>query len=127
MSQETLKDRLAIALAELAYLPDDEASETMTEAFSSAHLEVGCGLREHLISLVVLLAQKATDEGQAEHEGQKYFYEGEAEFDGSDHSPKECRKWSRDHGQASDAYAKASSAIDKVRATLLRKIDQGGV
>ena len=127
MKPETLTDRLALALAELASLPDKEASDTMTEAFSSAHLDVGCGLREDLISLVLLLAQKATDEGQANHSDLSAFYENESEFAGSDHSPRECRKWSRDHGRARDAYARSSSALEKVRDALAFRIRKAGL
>jgi hypothetical protein len=116
--------RLASVLAELTSLPTSEAESVTANAVSEAYQEVGCGLREDLVHLVLLMAEQATDNGHADKADLCDFYAEEAEFKDSDHKPKDCREWSRGYGKACKAYGKANLALLKIRTTLAKRIQQ---
>jgi len=122
MPKQTLTERLATILAEVASLPDHEAGLVTSDALASAYQEVGCGMREDLVLIVARMAEQATDLGHADQADQEGFYYEEATFEASDHKPSDCRKWSRAHGKARDAYGKANLAFVKARALLAKRL-----
>jgi hypothetical protein len=127
MPNQSLTERLATILAELASLPDAEARIVTADAISSAHTDVGCGMREDLAIVVVQMAEQVTDICHADQADLENFYFYESTSKDTEHLPADCRKWSRDHGKARDAYGKANLALLKTRTDLAKRIRKAGL
>jgi hypothetical protein len=119
---DTLAKRLATILAEVASLPQTELEAVTSEAIAEAYQEIGCGLREDLALCVLLMGEQVTDNGHADQADLARFYDEESTFKDSDHKPSDCRKWSRSHGKACEAFGSANLALLKARTNLSKRL-----